>query len=103
MRVKSAFEDRSALERRRTGPSDVEDRCGLRSRPGLPLGFGATIVLLILSVDFKQDFFFLLDRGYPGRSPVDGGVPISPERSDGPASPLPLPIRPPVGATAVAV
>lgn len=48
---------------RRTGASDVEDRRGLRGRPGLKLGFGGTIVLLILSVVFKQDFFSLLGGG----------------------------------------
>jgi uncharacterized protein len=49
--------------RRRTGPTDVEDRRGLSGRPGLQLGFGATIVLLILSFVFKQDFFSLLGGG----------------------------------------
>jgi len=56
---------------RRTGPSDVEDRRGLRGRPGLQLGLGGTVVLLILSVVFKQDFFSLLggdDALSPGGS-----------------------------------
>jgi predicted metalloprotease len=48
---------------RRTGPSDVEDRRGLRGGLGLRLGLGGTIVLLILSLVFKQDFFALLGDG----------------------------------------
>jgi len=48
---------------RRTGPSDVEDRRGLSGRRGLSLGIGGTIVVLILSFVFKQDFFALLGGG----------------------------------------
>ena len=48
---------------RRTGPSDVEDRRGLSSRPGVRLGLGGMVVVLLLSVVFKQDFFSLLGGG----------------------------------------
>ena len=48
---------------RRTGPSDVEDRRGLAARPGLRLGLGGMVVLFLLSVVFKQDFFSLLGGG----------------------------------------
>jgi predicted metalloprotease len=53
--------------------SNVEDQRG-RSRlggPGLKLGLGGTVVLLVLSVVFKQDFFSLLGA-QPG-GPAGGG------------------------------
>jgi len=51
--------------------SDVEDQRGrarLAGGPGLKLGLGGTVVLLVLSVVFKQDFFSLLGAqpGGPG-------------------------------------
>jgi predicted metalloprotease len=57
---------------RRTGPSDVEDRRGLTARPGLRLGLGGMVVLFLLSVVFKQDFFSLLGGG--GALLQDGGA-----------------------------
>ena len=56
---------------RRTGPSDVEDRRGMSGGPALRLGLGGVIVLLVLSVVFKQDFFSLLGGG--GALLQDGG------------------------------
>jgi hypothetical protein len=65
---------------RRTGPSDLEDRRSLGARPGLKLGLGGMIVVLLLSVVFKQDFFSLLGGGQ-GLLPAGDGTPaaISPE------------------------
>jgi predicted metalloprotease len=65
---------------RRTGQSDIEDRRSLGARPGLKLGIGGTIVVLILSFVFKQDFFALLGGGQ-GELPAGNGTPaaISPE------------------------
>jgi predicted metalloprotease len=56
---------------RRTGPSDVEDRRGLTARPGLRLGLGGVVILFLLSILFKQDFFSLLSGG---ASLTDGGA-----------------------------
>jgi predicted metalloprotease len=50
---------------RRTGQSDIEDRRSQGSRPGLKLGLGGMIVVLLLSIVFKQDFFSLLGGGQP--------------------------------------
>ena len=63
--------------------SDVEDQRG-RSRlaggPGLKLGLGGTVVLLVLSVVFKQDFFSLLGA-QPG-GPAAGGQAMPAEQVD---------------------
>jgi uncharacterized protein len=60
---------------RRAGPSDVEDRRGLGARPGLRLGLGATIVLLVLSVIFKRDFLSLVGGG--GTPPLGDAAPAA--------------------------
>jgi predicted metalloprotease len=59
---------------RRTGPSDVEDRRALGGRPGLRLGIGGTVVLLLLSVIFRQDFVSLVGGG--GSPAAGGGAPL---------------------------
>jgi len=62
---------------RRTAPSDLEDRRGLGGRgPGLKLGLGGMIVVLLLSVVFKQDFFSLLGGGQ-GLLPSGEGPPAA--------------------------
>ncbi len=48
--------------------SNVEDRRGLGGGAGVKLGLGGTLVLLVLSLVFKQDMFALL-----GASPGGGG------------------------------
>jgi hypothetical protein len=60
---------------RRTGPSDVEDRRGLGARPGIKLGLGGMVVVLILSVVFKRDFFSLLGGG--AALPASGDAPAA--------------------------
>lgn len=58
--------------------SNVEDRRGSRAAlggAGIKLGLGGTIVILVLSLVFKQDFFALLGSdpgvGQPGSSPAE--------------------------------
>src|SRR5262245_40258326 len=65
---------------------DIEDRRGMSGgRMGLPgLGLGGVLLLLVLSVVFKQDFFSLLqtvDTGSGGPGYTDGAAPraTSPE------------------------
>jgi predicted metalloprotease len=55
---------------RRRGASDIEDRRGFSAR-GLGLGAGGTIVVLLLSLVFGQDFFSLLGGG--GGTQTQGG------------------------------
>ncbi len=54
----------------RRGQSDLEDRRGLGGRSAL--GAGATVVILLLSVAFKQDFFALI--GASDGAPSGGSV-----------------------------
>lgn len=54
--------------------SNVEDRRGsFAGRPGLKLGLGGTVLLVALSLVFKQDLFALI-----GSEPSVGGPPASP-------------------------
>lgn len=60
--------------------SDLEDRRGSRFGGGMRLGLGGVVILLILSVVFKRDFFSLLgDAG--GGSPVTSDQ-VSPQAGD---------------------
>ena len=61
--------------------ADVEDR---RGRPGfggggLRLGLGGFLVLAVLSIVFKQNFFALLDTGGGGGGVPTASAPASPE------------------------
>ena len=61
---------------------DVEDRRGAGGGfrlPGGRMGLGGLVVLLILSLVFKQDFFSLVGGGSPGPAAETGPVTASPE------------------------
>lgn len=60
--------------------SNVEDRRGLGGGAGMKLGIGGTLVVLVLSVVFKQDFFALLGTSPAGPAGPAGGAPVSEER-----------------------
>ncbi|HET9553854.1 MAG TPA: neutral zinc metallopeptidase [Anaeromyxobacteraceae bacterium] len=57
--------------------SNVDDERGASSfgGAGVRLGLGGTIVLLVLSVVFKQDMFALLGASPGGPAPAQGGAP----------------------------
>lgn len=60
---------------------DIEDRRGLRLRRGPGIGLGGLLILLILSLVFKQDFLSLVGAGgpTPGVTAEAGPVEASPE------------------------
>ncbi len=60
--------------------SDLEDRRGSRFGGGMRLGLGGMVILLILSVVFKRDFFSLLGDAGTG-SPVTTNQ-VSPQAGD---------------------
>jgi predicted metalloprotease len=61
--------------------ADVEDRRGRRGfgGGGLRLGLGGFLVLAVLSIVFKQNFFALLDTGGGGVDVPTASAPASPE------------------------
>ena len=59
--------------------SDVEDRRGSGGRfgGGMRMGLGGFVVLLVLSLIFKRDFFSLVGAGAPTEDPI-GSAPAGP-------------------------